>query len=121
MPGHLCRTAFAATLFALTLPALADDEAGERHERREQSGREVYEHTCAACHDTGVLNAPRLGDPKAWRPLIAEGQRMLERTAIRGIRKMPPKGGNPNLSDLEVKRAVAYMANRAGGRFKTYE
>lgn len=46
---------------------------------------------------------------------------MLERTAIRGIRKMPPKGGHPHLSDLEVKRAVAYMANAAGGRFKTYE
>lgn len=46
---------------------------------------------------------------------------MLERTAIRGIRKMPPRGGHPQLSDLEVKRAVAYMANAAGGRFKTYE
>lgn len=86
-----------------------------------KSGAEVYEHYCAACHASGHLNAPKLGDRKAWRPLIAEGQRMLERTAIRGIRKMPPKGGHPHLSDLEVKRAVAYMANAAGGRFKTYE
>lgn len=86
-----------------------------------KSGAEVYEHYCAACHDTGQLGAPKLGDRKAWRPLIAEGQRMLERTSIRGIRKMPPKGGHPHLSDLEVKRAVAYMANAAGGRFKTYE
>lgn len=86
-----------------------------------KSGAEVYEHYCAACHATGVLDAPKLGDRKAWRPLIAEGQRMLERTAIRGIRKMPPKGGHPELSDLEVKRAVAYMANAAGGKFKTYE
>ncbi len=90
-------------------------------DRPPKSGAEVYEHYCAACHTTGELNAPKLGDRKAWRPLIAEGQRMLERTAIRGIRKMPPKGGHPHLSDLEVKRAVAYMANAAGGRFKTYE
>ncbi|HRH82529.1 MAG TPA: c-type cytochrome [Thiobacillaceae bacterium] len=84
-------------------------------------GAEVYEHYCAACHATGQLKAPRFGDRKAWRPLIAEGQAMLSRTAIRGIRKMPPKGGHPHLSDLEVKRAVAYMANQAGGKFKTHE
>jgi cytochrome c5 len=90
-------------------------------EEKPQSGAELYAHYCAACHSTGQLGAPKLGDRKAWRPLIAEGQKMLERTAIRGIRKMPPKGGHPHLTDLEVKRAVAYMANAAGGRFKTYE
>lgn len=95
--------------------------AGADTDQTPKSGAEVYEHYCAACHATGQLNAPKLGDRKAWRPLIAEGQRMLERTAIRGIRKMPPKGGHPELSDLEVKRAVAFMANSAGGRFKTYE
>lgn len=86
-----------------------------------KSGAEVYEHYCASCHAEGALGAPKFGDRKAWQPLLKEGQRMLERTAIRGIRKMPPKGGHPHLSDLEVKRAVAYMANAAGGRFKTYE
>lgn len=96
-------------------PAAAANEAGE------SPGQETYEHNCASCHDQGQLGAPRLGDRKAWKPLIAEGQRMLERTAIRGIRKMPPRGGNPKLTDLEVKRAVAYMANAAGGKFKTYD
>ena len=117
------RSALVATmvLFSFTSPALAEEAREEKAEKRPLSGKEVYQHTCAACHDTGVLKAPRLGDRKAWRPLIAEGQRMLERTSIRGIRKMPPRGGNPNLSDLEVKRAVAYMANAAGGKFKTYE
>lgn len=110
-----CMRALALSALALALPAVADEEPEEK------SGKAVYEHTCAACHDSGVLKAPRLGDRKAWKPLIAEGQRMLERTSIRGIRKMPPKGGNPELSDLEVKRAVAYMANAAGGKFKTYD
>lgn len=107
---------FAVLAWLLPLAANADDD-----DKTPKSGAEVYEHHCAACHASGELNAPKLGDRKAWRPLIAEGQRMLERTAIRGIRKMPPKGGHPHLSDLEVKRAVAYMANAAGGRFKTYE
>jgi cytochrome c5 len=104
-------------LLAGLIPLAASAEG----EKTPKSGAEVYEHYCAACHAEGVLGAPKFGDRKAWRPLLREGQRMLERTAIRGIRKMPPKGGHPHLSDLEVKRAVAYMANAAGGRFKTYE
>jgi cytochrome c5 len=108
--------ALSAALLFLAASAVADPpRPGAR------SGAEVYEHFCAACHANGVLNAPRFGDRKAWLPLIAEGQRMLERTAIRGIRKMPPKGGHPELSDLEVKRAVAHMANAAGGKFKTHD
>ena len=107
-------------MFAV-LAGLLPFAAGADTDKTPKSGAEVYEHYCAACHASGVLNAPKLGDRKAWRPLIAEGQRMLERTAIRGIRQMPPKGGHPHLSDLEVKRAVAYMANSAGGRFKTYD
>lgn len=112
---HIRYPMFVVLTWLLTFAAGADEG------KTPKSGAEVYEHYCAACHASGQLNAPKLGDRKAWRPLIAEGQRMLERMAIRGIRKMPPKGGHPHLSDLEVKRAVAYMANAAGGRFKTYE
>ena len=83
-----------------------------------RDGRAVYEAVCAACHANGVLKAPKLGDTAAWRPLIAEGQRSLVRTAIKGIRQMPPKGGDPSLSAVEVERAVVYMANAAGARFK---
>jgi len=31
---------------------------------------------------------------------------------------MPPKGGNPDLADVEVQRAVVYMANQSGGNLK---
>jgi cytochrome c len=31
---------------------------------------------------------------------------------------MPPRGGNTNLSDIEVARAVVYMANKSGASFK---
>lgn len=103
------------------LAGLVPLAASAESEKPPKSGAEVYEHYCAACHAEGVPGAPKFGDRKAWRPLLKEGQRMLERTAIRGIRKMPPKGGHPHLTDLEVKRAVAYMANAAGGRFQTYE
>jgi cytochrome c5 len=86
-----------------------------------KSGEEVYKQVCAACHTTGVLNAPKTGDQAAWAPLIKEGLDVLTADAIKGIRQMPPRGGNPNLSDLEVRRSVVYMANLSGANFKEPE
>ena len=76
---------------------------------------------CAACHATGALNAPKIGDKTAWGPLIKEGHESLTAEAIKGVRQMPPRGGSPDLTDVEVARAVAYMANQAGASFKEPE
>ncbi len=86
--------------------------------RVEKSGEEVYKLACAGCHSSGALNAPKMGDNAAWAKLIPEGLDMLTRTAISGIRQMPARGGNPSLTDLEMKRAVVYMANASGAKFK---
>ncbi|MCZ7565715.1 MAG: c-type cytochrome [Burkholderiales bacterium] len=83
-----------------------------------QTGEQVYNAVCAACHQAGVANAPKFGDKAAWAKLIEEGLDKLTEESIKGVRAMPPRGGNPNLSDLEMKRAVAYMANAAGANFK---
>jgi cytochrome c5 len=83
----------------------------------QRSGKQVVEAVCAACHATGALNAPKLGDMGAWHDLIKEGHDHLTEIAIKGIRQMPPKGGNPELTDAEVARAVAFMANQAGAKF----
>lgn len=98
---------------ALCLPAgaMAKEEA-------ERSGEVIYRGTCAACHDTGAAGAPKIGDRKAWAPRIREGKRMMVRMAIKGIRGMPPRGGNPNLSDEDVERAVVYLLNQSGARFR---
>jgi len=84
----------------------------------EKTGQQVVEAVCGACHATGALNAPKIGDKDKWKPLIAEGHDQLTQTAIKGIRAMPPRGGNAELTDAEVARAVAYMANQAGASFK---
>lgn len=99
-----------ALVCAASLGAVSSPPAGAQP----RTGQQVYESVCAACHAAGVANAPRFGDAKAWKPLIAEGQAALSRTAIRGIRAMPPKGGRPDLTELEVRRAVAYLANAGG-------
>jgi cytochrome c5 len=83
-----------------------------------KTGEEVYKAVCSACHATGAAGAPKTGDKAAWAPLIKEGMDVLVKDSIKGIRAMPPRGGNPDLSDVEMARAVAYLANQAGANWK---
>jgi cytochrome c5 len=86
-----------------------------------QSAEAVYTAICAACHTSGAAGAPKLGDAGGWAPRIAQGYDTLVKHAIEGIRAMPAKGGNPDLDDVEVARAVVYMTNQSGGKFKEPE
>lgn len=83
-----------------------------------KSGEEVTKAVCAACHATGALNAPKIGDSAAWGKVAAQGLDKMTEHAIKGIRQMPARGGNPSLSDLEVARAIVYMANQSGQKLK---
>jgi cytochrome c5 len=84
----------------------------------ERSGKEVVEAACAAaCHGTGANGAPKIGDKKAWEARAARGLTGLTQSALNGIRKMPPHGGNPALSNIEIERAIAYMVNESGGHW----
>ena len=83
-----------------------------------EPGENTYKQVCAACHGAGVLNAPKFGDKAKWAPLIAEGQVTLTAHAYVGVRAMPPKGGNPNLSIEGFSDSLVYMINRSGGNWK---
>src|SRR5512139_3515257 len=83
----------------------------------EKSGQEVFEAVCTTCHTPGALGAPKFGNKGDWGPRIAQGYDTLIKHAIEGIRQMPPRGGDGDLSDTEVARAVAFMANAAGAKF----
>lgn len=83
-----------------------------------QSGEAVFTAICAACHATGAAGAPKLGDVAAWSARIGQGYDLLVKHAIEGIRAMPAKGGNPDLDDVEVARAVVYLSNKSGASFK---
>jgi cytochrome c5 len=89
--------------------------------RVQQSGEAVYKAVCQVCHQAGVANAPKTGDRTAWAPLIKEGLPTILKDAIAGVRGMPPRGGNPDLSDTEMARAIVYMANLAGANWKEPE
>lgn len=83
-----------------------------------QSGEAVYKLACSACHSSGVAGAPKTGDAAAWSPRIKQGFDTLVKHAVDGFKAMPPKGGNASLDPIEVARAVAFMANESGAKFK---
>jgi cytochrome c5 len=96
--------------------AFADAGSEPKHALR--GGEEIYKSVCSACHETGAAGAPKFGDKGDWAPRLKRGQKMMVESAIKGVGKMmPPRGGNAELGDLDVERAVIYMANSAGGKF----
>jgi len=89
--------------------------------RVEKSGQEVYDAVCTSCHGSGALGAPRFDNKGDWAGRLGQGYDTLVKHAIEGLRQMPPRGGDGDLSDVEVARAVAYMANSAGAKFQAPE
>ena len=83
---------------------------------------EVYAQVCKTCHEAGLAGAPKTGDKAAWGARIVAGEQMLVQHAIAGFQGktgvMPPKGGNMELTDEEVHRAVVYLANQVGAGWK---
>lgn len=95
-------------------PVSAKDLAAGR------SGEQVVKAQCVKCHKNGVGGAPKIGDRNAWVPRMKLGLDNLVRSAIRGHGGMPPRGGQANLTDDELRSAIIYMFNPAavasGGR-----
>jgi c(7)-type cytochrome triheme protein len=74
------------------------------------AGKDLYTKTCGVCHVAGIAGAPRYGNSADWQPRIAAGTARLYTSALKGTPKgMPPKGGNLEASDADVKAAVDYM------------
>ncbi|MFN9773689.1 MAG: c-type cytochrome [Burkholderiales bacterium] len=78
---------------------------------------EVYKAQCGACHEVGAAGAPKLGDTAAWAPRIKTGYEALLGSALKGKGAMAAQAGG-EYSDAEIGRAVAYMANKSGGKFE---
>lgn len=79
----------------------------------QRTPEEIYNASCMACHGTGVMGAPKMGDSAAWAPRIVQGTDTLYEHAIGGIRSMPPKGGCASCSDDDIKAVVDYFVSNA--------
>ena len=85
------------------------------------AGEAVFKAQCAACHGApGIPGAPHLNDAAAWGPRIGQGYETLLDHALHGKGAMPPQGGG-DFEDLEIGRAVVYMANAGGAKFPVPE
>jgi cytochrome c5 len=89
-------------------PTTAKDLATER------SGEEIVQTQCTQCHGEGVDGAPKIGDLNAWVQRMQHGLPYLVRSAIRGHGGMPPRGGQANLTDAELRAAILYMYSPSG-------
>ncbi len=79
-------------------------------------GAVVYEQTCAACHgaDGAGLSpdTPDFTDPKG--PLAQDDAVLFDHIkngfqSPGSMMAMPPKGGNPSLSDDDIRAVIAYL------------
>ena len=102
---HTVKTLFFTGLLTVPLSAAFAD------------GKTVFDTTCKMCHATGLAGAPKLGDKADWGARSKQGINTLVQHAINGFKGakgfMPPKGGNPALSDADIKAAVQYMLDAA--------
>ena len=81
-----------------------------------KTGEQVYAAQCVACHGSGAAGAPKLGDAAAWGPRVKSTYEALLTSALKGKGAMAAQGGG-DFSDVEIGRAVVYMANQGGGKF----
>ncbi len=76
-------------------------------------GKTIFDNLCTACHTNGVGMAPTL-DHAHWDKRIAQGKDTLYKHALEGYTGpdggiMPPKGGNPALTEEQVRATVDWM------------
>lgn len=85
----------------------------------QREGEQVFQKVCFQCHaaDATMANSPKLGNTAEWAPRIAKGYEALIQSSINGLNTMPARGGGTDLTDDELARAIAYMANQSGANF----
>lgn len=74
------------------------------------SVEERYTKACAACHASGVMNAPKKGDAAAWAPRLKQGEATLLAHVKKGYKMMPAMGLCNDCTDAEFKALIKYMS-----------
>ncbi len=82
-----------------------------------EEGEMIYRRACGSCHDNGAGGAQVIGDREGWRSRIEKGMEQLVRHSIDGysgaVGHMPPRGGDPALSDAEIAASVCYLVEKS--------
>ena len=106
----MCRTVLLLALLGAGLPAQSQDR-----------GQAIYESTCIACHGKngeGVL--PGTPNLRKQGGVLAKSDEELFRNVLNGFKSpgsplaMPPKGGNPALTEADVRAVLQYLRKTFG-------
>ena len=100
-----------AQTVAAAAPVAAQTQAQAASEPAAGDGEAVYNSACVACHLAGVAGAPKLGDKAAWEGRLSVGEDALVQSVVKGKGAMPPKAGNPSLTEEQIRAAVQHMVN----------
>ena len=76
-------------------------------------GKTIFGNLCHTCHENAATGAPVISNKAEWAPRVAEGLDTLVKHATEGFTGkkgvMPARGGNPSLTDAQVKATVEWM------------
>ena len=84
------------------LPPEVEDKSISKAEK-------MYNDSCKLCHATDSMGAPAVGSVGSWDAVMVKGLDKVVHNAVAGMGGMPPKGGNMDLSDADVKEIVEFM------------
>lgn len=91
------------------VPVEATEEAtAEPEVLAADAGEKLYEKQCKACHEGGLLGAPKLGNKAEWAPHLAKDIETLHMHSAKGFNKMPAQATG-DVSEAQVHAAVDYM------------
>ena len=106
--NRVISAAAAAWLVSFGAPAVADDAV--------KAGETIYSQTCIACHGTdGKGTIPGVSDLTMADGPLAKSDETLIASIRDGLvtpgrpLSMPPKGGNPSLTDGEIQAVLEYL------------
>jgi cytochrome c5 len=92
--------------------------SGEKIAGSERSGEQIAKSVCYKCHQTGEKGAPKLSDKASWTQRGSKGLDALTASVIHGHGNMPARGGMADMTDAEVKNAIAYLFKQVGSDVK---
>ncbi len=80
-----------------------------------RTGSQVYDYSCATCHNRTTQGAPLPDDDIEWAKRLKKGKGVLLKHVMEGYKElMPVKGGCLNCTEEEVLAAIDYILKTSG-------
>jgi cytochrome c5 len=105
-----CIFVFLSFLLTVEVHAVSSTKEGEDTTATQVAGKATYERFCIACHEEGLIGAPKFGDETDWKPrLVGKTIDDLVNSAVNGLNVMPAQGTCSECSKDDLKAAINYM------------